>query len=92
MRAEVRVGSCVDDARIARGIWRAACGRVQVMCPACWCGHMTAGPDVIRGWVPIKSAGSMAHRPKQVIPSPARPFRITPSSPSQLECARRRDL
>jgi transposase len=27
--------SCVDDARVARGIWLAACGRVQVMCPAC---------------------------------------------------------
>ena len=40
--------SCVDDARIARGIWRSACGRVQVMCPAYLCGLETAGPDVIR--------------------------------------------
>jgi len=34
-------GSCVDGALIARGFWRVACGRVQVMCPACFCGHMT---------------------------------------------------
>jgi hypothetical protein len=40
--------SCVDDARVARGIWRSACGRVQVMCPAYLCGFETAGPDVIR--------------------------------------------
>jgi len=38
----------VDDARVARGIGRAAFGRVQVMCPACFSRHMTAGPDVIR--------------------------------------------
>jgi hypothetical protein len=41
----------VDGALIARGFWRVACSRVQVMCPACFCGHMTAGPDVIRGWM-----------------------------------------
>ena len=29
------VRSCVDGAHVARRIWHAACGRVQVMCPAC---------------------------------------------------------
>ena len=43
-----RFGSCLDDARIARRIWRAVCGRVQVMSPSCLRGVMTAGPDVIR--------------------------------------------
>jgi hypothetical protein len=27
------------------------------MCPACWCGHMTAGPDVIRGSGPDQKRG-----------------------------------
>ena len=46
--AQGSFGSCLDDARIARRIWRAVCGRVQVMSPACLRGVMTAGPDVIR--------------------------------------------
>jgi hypothetical protein len=29
LRIFLVLGSCVDDARVARGIWRAACGRVQ---------------------------------------------------------------
>jgi len=28
-------GSCVDGARGSRIFWLSACGRVQVMCPAC---------------------------------------------------------
>ena len=27
-------GSCLDDTRISRSLWRVACGRVQVMSPA----------------------------------------------------------
>src|SRR5262245_29476403 len=46
-----------NDARAARGFWLSACGRVQVMCPACWCGAMTAGPDVVRGSGPYQSPG-----------------------------------
>ncbi|MFT7577857.1 MAG: hypothetical protein ACI9XZ_004260 [Alphaproteobacteria bacterium] len=48
LRLFTQAGSCLDDARIARRIWRVACGRVQVMSPACLRGFMTAGPDVIR--------------------------------------------
>ena len=29
------LGSCVDGARGSRIFWLSACGRVQVMCPAC---------------------------------------------------------
>jgi hypothetical protein len=54
---DIRNGSCVDDARIARRFWRSACGRVQVMCPACLRGTMTAGPDVVRGSGPNQSPG-----------------------------------
>ena len=61
-------GSCVDDARVARGIWRAACGRVQVMCPACCRGDMTAGPDVIRGSGPDQKYVLRAHRPQSGFP------------------------
>jgi hypothetical protein len=53
----VAYGSCVDDARITRRIWRVACGRVQVMCPAYLRGTMTAGPDVVRGSGPNHSHG-----------------------------------
>ena len=54
----------MDGARIARGILRAACGRVQVMCPACCCDHRTAGPDVIRGSGPDHFWARDAHRPQ----------------------------
>ena len=52
-----RSGSCLDDARIARRIWRVACGRVQVMSPACLRGVMTAGPDAIRRASPNQRLG-----------------------------------
>src|SRR5690349_15338208 len=61
-------GSCVDDARVARGIWHSALGRVQVMCPACCCGHVTAGPDVIRGSGPDQNFGLEALRLRRVFP------------------------
>src|SRR5262249_42004877 len=63
-----RVGSCVDDARGARGFWLSACGRVQVMCPACLCGAMAAGPDVVRGSGPYHSPGLDTPDPKRVLP------------------------
>ena len=85
-------GTCVDDARVARGFWRSASGRVQVMCPAYWCGAMTAGPDVVRGSGPNQPGGQLAHVPLRVFPIDGSTVRITPSSPSQLECAPRRDL
>ena len=52
-----QLGHVLDDARIARRIWRSACGRVQVMCPAYLRGTMTAGPDVVRGSGPNQSPG-----------------------------------
>ena len=51
------MSGCLDDARIARRIWRVACGRVQVMSPACLRGVMTAGPDVIRRSGPNQNHG-----------------------------------
>jgi hypothetical protein len=37
-------------------------------------------------------AGFSPIDPNQVVPIPVRPFRITPSSPSQLKCASTGDL
>jgi hypothetical protein len=59
----------VNDARIARRIWRSAYGRVQVMCPASLCGTMTAGPDVVRGSGPNQSHGLFAHDPQAGCPN-----------------------
>src|SRR5262249_59020914 len=56
------------------------------MCPACLRGTMTVGPDVIRGPGPNHSHGLDAHDPESGLSqSTARPFRITPSSPSQFD-------
>jgi hypothetical protein len=46
-------------ARVAKRISCAACGRVQVMCPACRCSHAD-GPDVIRRSGPHHNNGLCA--------------------------------
>ena len=46
-----------------------ACGRVQVMCPACLRGAMTAGPDVVRGSGPNHSPGLDTLDPKTGSPN-----------------------
>ena len=51
----------MDDARVARGIWRSACGRVQVMFSAYRRGAMTAGPDVVRKPGPNQTDGLNTH-------------------------------
>ena len=45
-----------------------ACGRVQVMCPACLRGTMTAGPDVVRGSVPSFARALTPMTQKRVVP------------------------
>jgi hypothetical protein len=53
--------TCLDDARVARGIWRSARGRVQVMFPAYARGAITAGPDVVRKPGPNQTDGLNTH-------------------------------
>jgi len=43
-----RALSCVDGAPLASSFFLDAIWSGAVMCPACWCGAMTAGPDVVR--------------------------------------------
>jgi hypothetical protein len=40
--------SCVDGAPLASSFFLDAIWSGAVMCPACWCGALTAGPDVVR--------------------------------------------
>src|SRR5262249_61892916 len=73
--ASARV-SCVDGAR-------AVCGRMQAMCPAGRCGHMTAGPDVIGKSNPNQIGGLEG-------PETWKRRRIARAEFGQQDCARNR--
>ena len=73
---------CGRRPRVKGFFWLSACGRVQVMCPACLCGAMTAGPDVIRRSSPYLARTQECLTHSGFSRSPVQPVRIKPSSPS----------